>query len=268
MYLSVIIPTCNRYDLLKKTLDNLSPEFQTIDSSLYEIVVTDDSKNNSELELVKKAYSWVNFVTGPKRGPASNRNNGTKYAKGDWFIFIDDDCLPDKELLLSYYNEINKGIYNAIEGYINAERLQERFDEESPINLNGGCFWSCNIAIEKNVFNILNGFDEGFPFPALEDTDFHTRLKKIAKTTFLSSAKVIHPWRRAKPFASYKKWIISNRYLLNKNSTNKNILFRIKRINLFIGLFFSDTIKLKKYSFKGIGFYFENIWFNLLMIFI
>ena len=46
MFLSVIIPTCNRNDLLRKCLNNLIPDFQSIDSSKYEIIVTDDSKLN------------------------------------------------------------------------------------------------------------------------------------------------------------------------------------------------------------------------------
>jgi GT2 family glycosyltransferase len=267
MYLSVIIPTCNRYDLLKNCLDNLSPQFQSIDSSLYEIIVTDDSKNNSELELVKKAYSWVNFVVGPKKGPAANRNNGAKYAKGDWIIFIDDDCLPDKEILRSYYIEIEKGIYKGIEGYINADRAQKRFDEQSPLNLVGGCFWSCNIAVEKKIYNRLGGFDEGFPFPALEDTDFYNRLKEVTKTGFLEKAKVIHPWRRPKPWQNYKKWISCHEYAIAKSKTPKNIKYRIKRIKLFITVFINDTMKLIKFRFKGFLFYIEVIWCSFLMIF-
>ena len=267
MFLSVIIPTCNRNDLLRKCLNNLIPDFQSIDSSKYEIIVTDDSKLNEEIELLKQQYPFVNFVGGPKKGPSSNRNNGAKHAKGDWLIFIDDDCIPDSEILFNYHSEIIKGIYGAIEGYINADRPQERFDEQSPLNLTGGCFWSCNIAVNKEIYNSIGGFDEGFPFPALEDTDFYERLQLVAKTTFLENAKVIHPWRRMKAFKNYKKKIISHQFFLIKTKTNKDLDYRIKRVKLFIGLSFYNTKKLIIFSFKGIGFYFEVNWFNFLMIF-
>src|SRR6187551_1817037 len=152
MFLSVIIPTYNRYDLLSNCLENISPDIQTIDASLYEVIVTDDSKYSTHLENIKNQFPWVNFIEGPHKGPASNRNNGAKQAKGDWFIFIDDDCVPDRDILGSYWAEINKGVYKGIEGYIYADRIQERFDEQSPLNLLGGCFWSCNIAVEREVY--------------------------------------------------------------------------------------------------------------------
>jgi len=267
MFLSVIIPTYNRYDLLRKCLDNLIPEFQTIDSTNYEIIVSDDSKINEELEILKEEYPFVTFVSGPQKGPAANRNNGAKYSKGDWLVFIDDDCLPDQNILLSYLKEINKGVYQGIEGYINADRHQERFDEQSPLNLTGGCFWSCNIAVDKEAFNKINGFDEGFPYAALEDTDFYERLKTVAKTTFLESAKVIHPWRRANKWGSHKKWMGSHQYAIKKANTKKNFKFRTERINLFIGSIFKDGKELIKFRLKGFHYYLEVLYYNFLSIF-
>lgn len=267
MFLSVIIPTYNRYDLLRKCLDNLVPDFQTIDSAKYEIIVSDDSKQNGETEILKKEYPFVHFIAGPQKGPASNRNYGAKQAKGDWLVFVDDDCLPDRNLLLSYFNEIDKGVYKGIEGYINADRSKERFDEQAPSNFEGGYFWTCNIAVEKEVFNKLGGFDEGFPFAALEDTDFYERLKLVANTTFLASAKVIHPWRRVNKWGIHKKWIKSHEYAIKKANTPKDFKYRIKRINLFIGLFFQDGRELIKYKGKGFFYYLENVYCNFLLIF-
>jgi glycosyltransferase involved in cell wall biosynthesis len=267
MFLTVIVPTCNRNDLLRKCLNNLVPEIQTLDSSKYEVIVSDDTKFNKEIESLKKEYPFIHFISGPKKGPASNRNFGAKHSNGDWLVFIDDDCVPDCNILLNYHKEIIREKYTAIEGYINADREQERFDEQSPLNLNGGCFWSCNIAVSKKIYDIVGGFDEGFPFPALEDTDFYERLKLVAKTTFLENARVMHPWRRMIPFANYKKKIISHQFVLNKTNTEKNFSYRIKRLKLFIGISISNTKKLIKYSFKGVGFYLEVNWFNFLMIF-
>lgn len=267
MFLSVIIPTYNRYDLLRNCLDNLMPDVQTIDSTKYEIIVTDDSKQNDEIEIMKKEYPFVHFVSGPQKGPASNRNSGAKQSKGDWLIFIDDDCLPDHNILLTYLNEINKGVFKGIEGYINADRPKERYDEQSPLNLSGGCFWTCNVAVEKEVFNKLGGFDEGFPFAALEDTDFYERLIAITCTTFLASAKVIHPWRRAGKWGNYKKWIKSHQYAIKKANTPKDFKFRIKRVNLFIGLFFQESKELIKFNFKGFNFYLEVMYYHFLLIF-
>jgi glycosyltransferase involved in cell wall biosynthesis len=267
MFLSVIIPTYNRYDLLRICLDNLMPDVQTIDSTSYEIIVTDDSKISEEVEIFKKDYPFVTFVAGPQKGPASNRNNGAKFAKGEWLVFIDDDCIPDHELLVTYLKEINKGVYQGIEGYINADRPRERFDELSPLNLNGGCFWTCNVAVDKEVFNKLNGFDEGFPFAALEDTDFYERLKAVASITFLPNAKVIHPWRRMNNWVNCKKWVASHQYAIKKANTPKDFKFRVKRVNLFLGRAFAEGKELIQYRFKGFYLYLEVLYFYFLMIF-
>ena len=267
MFLSVIVPTCNRNDLLRKCLDNLIPEFQTIDSFIYEIIVTDDSKVNNEVGMLMTEYPFVHFVEGPKKGPAANRNSGAKHAKGEWLIFIDDDCQPDKDILKTYYEEIIKGDYDAFEGYINADRAQERYDEQSPLNISGGCFWSCNIAVNKEIYNSIGGFDEGFPFPALEDTDLYHRLKLVAKTAFLEKAKVIHPWRKPLKWNNYRKWIKCHDYAIKKSNTTKDIHYRIKRINLFLSKTVQQSFKLIKFKGKGFYFYLEVLLCDFLLIF-
>ncbi|NVJ85999.1 MAG: glycosyltransferase [Algoriphagus sp.] len=267
MLLSVIIPTCHRNDMLALCLDRLAPGVQTINEAQYEVIVTDDGTQSTAESLIHERYPWCSWVAGPRKGPAANRNYGAKQGKGDWLIFIDDDCIPDKELLINYSKEIINGNYKGIEGYINADRPKERFDEQSPLNLKGGCFWSCNIAVDKKVFERIGGFDERFPFAAMEDIDFYHRLKLVCETTFLENAKVIHPWRRTKAFKSYHKWIVSNQYLINKTNTNKDVHYRISRFKVFIGSFVNNTKEIINYSFKGIGFYFEVNWFYFLMIF-
>jgi GT2 family glycosyltransferase len=265
--ISVVIPTYKRNDLLVKCLNQLRPNKQTISNELYEVIVTDDSADCEAKGLIEEKYPWVHWVEGPHRGPAANRNNGAKVTKGEWLIFIDDDCIPDNDILITYYNEIIKGNYKGIEGYINADRPKERFDEQSPLNLTGGCFWSCNIAVEKEIFDSIGGFDVGFPFPALEDTDFYHRLKLVTKTTFLENAKVVHPWRRVQRWNNYKKWINCNDHAMKKADTPKNINYRIKRIKLFIRLLGRYGNELIKFKFKGFAFFVEVLLTNFILIF-
>lgn len=267
MFLSVIVPTYNRNDLLLKCLNALSPDNQTIGQSSYEVIVSDDSLTSQARQL-SPDFPWFRFVDGPKRGPAANRNNGAKQAKGDWLVFIDDDCIPDKTILQTYFNEIVLGNYQALEGLIDAERPQERFDEESPLNLNGGCFWSCNIAVSQKLFKSINGFDEGFPFAAMEDVDLYSRIKEVTNSKFLRDAKVIHPWRSVKPFRNFKKRVLSHRYILKKNNVKKGLNYRVKRFKLFIGQTFTDIAQLHKFSYKGAAVFFDRLCFHFVMLFV
>ena len=196
-FISVIIPTYNRNDLLEKCLINLAPGKQTLNSSLYEVIVTDDSKEKKAESFIKNNYSWAKWVAGSYKGPAANRNNGAKQAKGSWFVFIDDDCIPDINLIEEYFKAIrNNNNYEVFEGrtYVNTPR--KSLSEVSPINETGGYLWSCNFCIKKTLFEELNGFDERFPYACMEDVDLKLRLTNTNNTfKFIKEAAVLHPWR-------------------------------------------------------------------------
>ncbi len=200
--LSVIIPTCNRIDLLSKCLEALSPGQQTLSQQYYEVIVSDDGQESRlAKETVDSHYCWSKWIRGPQRGPAANRNNGAKYASAEWFVFIDDDCIPDSELLLAYCRSIlgNPNV-KVLEGRIYADRPRVTLSEESPINEYGGKLWSCNMAIERHTFQSLGGFDERFPYAAMEDVDLHYRIRNILKLEpmFIREASVCHPWREGR----------------------------------------------------------------------
>jgi GT2 family glycosyltransferase len=267
--LSVIIPTCNRNDLLSKCLNQLSPATQGIDKDSYEVIVTDDSRDNIAKSLIEENYNWVKWIEGPKKGPAANRNNGAQHADSDWLVFLDDDCLPQKDWLLSYQYQIqNNAPETVFEGCTMADRPRKRLDEESPVNLNGGNLWSCNFAIHKSIFNRLNGFDESFPFAAMEDVDFHIRVLRLANVVFVPGAVVIHPWRRVAPFKSLKKHLRSHKYFLDKHFPLRDSSFRLKRAKIFAITTFKDFNKLMFFSMRGWQYYIENCTLNFCLIFI
>ncbi|MBK0382067.1 glycosyltransferase [Pedobacter sp. SD-b] len=265
--ISIIIPTFNRKELLLKCLKALQLNNQEVLSIEYDVIVSDDSLNNNAKELIENNFSWVKWIEGPKKGPASNRNFAVKQSKGKWIIFLDDDCIPQKKWLQSYTKAIEENKAEIFEGYTFAEREKMRFDEEAPINLAGGNLWTCNFAINKNTFLSFKGFNESFPYAAMEDIEFHTRIKKDnKKIIFLEDAKVIHPWRRVLPFSTFKKQFFSHQYYkrhFNYNSTQ----FRINRIKIFLGCIPEMTKALIRFRFKGTAFYFEKIILNFALIF-
>jgi len=265
--LSVIIPTCNRNDLLSKCLDCLTLGNKEFVAAEYEIIVTDDGRDNQAKTLLLESYPMVRWIEGPKRGPAANRNCGAEHAKFDWLIFIDDDCLPSEGIINCYYQAFIKGDFFAFEGAINADRPQMRYDEESPLNLNGGCFWSCNIAVSRTIFLSAGGFDEGFPYPAMEDTDFQMRILEKTPIKFVKEAVVIHPWRRIKAFTSYKSRLSGQKYFREKYFKGSTQGYRFARFKILVGSIIFESITLAKYSFRGTGFFLEKLYFNFLMIF-
>lgn len=195
---SIIIPTYKRNDLLALCLQRLQPAAQSLEASLYEVIVTDDAANPATEQLLLTQFPWATYTAGPQRGPAANRNHGAKKALGKWLVFLDDDCLPKTDLLKSYQNaiELNHDC-RAFEGKISVDTSPSSYFSESPLNLTGGCFWSCNLCVENLLFQSMGGFNEGFIYPAFEDVELHLRLIKMKiHTAFANEAEVIHPWRQ------------------------------------------------------------------------
>lgn len=192
---SVIIPTCNRLDKLRACLDCLSPQVEHFSC---EVIVSDDGDDPRVREVLAREYPWATWVSGPRKGPAANRNKGASKAIGQWLIFIDDDCLPDFDFIdsyMSYFREHPEA--RVAEGVIYSDRPQRSLGEGCPQNLKGQCFWSCNLALLKEAFDTLGGFDEDFLYPAYEDLDLYRRIQKGGlEVAFVSTARVCHPWRK------------------------------------------------------------------------
>lgn len=193
---SVVIPTCHRNDLLAKCLDCLAPGVQTLPPEQYEVIITDDGSRSTAERMVRETYPWARWVEGPRRGPAANRNNGAGHARREWLVFTDDDCLPKPQWLAAFVAAV-KPYTKVYEGKTTCEQGIRSPMEQSPINLDGGWLWSCNMMLQQEVFKELRGFDESFPRPLMEDVDFRERIKQ-AKYTFLfvENAVVDHPPRR------------------------------------------------------------------------
>jgi len=252
IYFSIIIPTFNRPEQLKICLEFLLIN-QLSDSNYHsEIIITNDGNINDNFKKSLKNFSFISWVDGPKRGPAANRNNGAKFAKGEWLIFLDDDVIPDSKLLSAYFHSIKTdSSIKAFEGAIHPDncKLLEKDMAECPVNLGGGVFWSANICVNKVFFEILGGFDEQFKIAAQEDQDLYERIKKITKVIFVSDAIVVHPVRIIPFFKKIKQsrtsiinWLLYSQ----KNNTLQDTIFSGIKSQVFS--FYSN---FKKHRYKS-----------------
>ncbi len=214
LLISIVVPTCNRPDGLAQCLSRLAPgaqrgislaspdELLATDSRAwrYEVIVANDGLRFSGDG--PESSAWVRVVEGPRRGPAANRNAGARIARGQWLAFIDDDCLPDPGCILAYCEAIKKHpSVQVFEGKTYADRPQRDVMETSPINLTGGFLWSCNLLVRRSLFERMGGFDEDFPYAAMEDVDFRVRLRQLSEhVIFVQDAAVQHPWRLMSDF--------------------------------------------------------------------
>ena len=193
---SVIVPTRDRNDLLALCLARLAPGAQTIAAEQYEVIVTDDSVREAALTLVSSTFPWARWVAGPRRGPAANRNSGAAAASGALVVFIDDDCLPESDLLSGYASALRADIA-VYEGKITCRDGVTSPMQTAPENLTGGTLWSCNFAMQREAFARLGGFDARFPMAHMEDVDMRDRILAAGLAVeFIPGASVDHPPRR------------------------------------------------------------------------
>jgi GT2 family glycosyltransferase len=232
MELSVIIPTCDRLDHLKECLRRIEGADQ--------IVIADDSKMVETREFVRRDYKNVLWIEGPRKGPAANRNRGAQASSGDWLVFIDDDCLPS-ENWLSEIRMATAGC-DVIEGKTVCPDKTNHPFEDVVENLTGNLLWSCNLAVNRSLFERLGGFDEDFLIAGGEDLELARRLRlSQCRIHFASGAIVYHPVRRLSFVALVDKVF----------QTHWHILYRLK-IDSNPSATFQEVVDLLRITARGI----------------
>jgi len=198
---SVIIPTWNRKDFLKRAIDSV-----LIQKDIpLEVLVCDDGSTDGTVEMVS---SWpdarVRLITGPRAGrPAIPRNRGIKAASGEWLAFLDDDdeWLPGKlQAQLAFAKE--KG-YLAIT--TNALRKIPEQEISSPyhtypipeccsfkILVSTNYVITSSVMIYATLFRRVKGFPEGKKLTAREDYALWLRVSSIAPFGYISKPYIIY----------------------------------------------------------------------------
>ncbi|MFH0957590.1 MAG: glycosyltransferase [Pseudomonadota bacterium] len=93
-FVSVVIPTYNRVELLKQTLESVRR--QTF--SDYEIIVVNDGSTDGTAEWLRSQHDIIS-VDQPNSGIAASRNKGVSVGRGQWMAFLDHDDLWDQDKL-------------------------------------------------------------------------------------------------------------------------------------------------------------------------
>ena len=92
-FISVIIPTFNRVDLLKETVESVRN--QTFRD--FELIVVNDGSSDGTAQWLS-GQTDLRVFTQENSGIAASRNKGASAARGPWLAFLDHDDLwaPDK----------------------------------------------------------------------------------------------------------------------------------------------------------------------------
>jgi glycosyltransferase involved in cell wall biosynthesis len=95
--ISVIVVTFNRANMLRDALVSLTGQTRSPE----EVIVVDNDSGDTTKDVVFQFKNSLNvrYVLEKTRGIPSARNTGIKTSTGDIIVFMDDDCVADKEWL-------------------------------------------------------------------------------------------------------------------------------------------------------------------------
>lgn len=188
---SVIIPTHDRPDFLKKTIHSIVGQtYKNV-----EIIVVSNGFNKANEKSAKEFNdSRIIYVDQENSGgPASPRNHGIRIAKGQYIAFCDDDDLWVPEKIEKQVNVLEE---NLEYGLCYSKML--RFDdekqwnnphEEGPANLQSLLYINTvpisSVFMRKSLLDQFGGFSESHKVGSSEDYEFLLRYSATTKFYFL-----------------------------------------------------------------------------------
>ena len=202
MICSVIIPTFNRQEILRKNLDYLACQ-KDLRGSL-EVIIVDDGSTDSTEQVVASQIKSFSFdlryfntgLTG-LNGVSVARNIGIREARSDRLVFLDDDLFASPYFLTAHLNALKKNL--VVQGHVShkkkklaetppvsvEEDIPLRFQDESRKDILRELI-SSNFSLHRKVFDLVGFFDERFA----KSNEFGYEDIELGQRIFFSRLKI------------------------------------------------------------------------------
>ena len=201
---SVIVPTYNRKEILKKAIDSILAQSYHD----FEIIIVDDFSEDCTEEYIRKYFESelsdkkISFFRNSSNMDKSySRNFGVKKARGEYLAFLDDDDLWLKDhlkegvLFIKDHPDLDVLFTNFV-----IHRGEERIYPNNDIKTGSGKVYrdfcisgklgcSCAVLVKKTAFDRVQGYDE--KFSVYEDRHFFARIAIDGNVGFLNKATAV-----------------------------------------------------------------------------
>ena len=221
--LSVVMPTFNRSESLRVSLDGLAR--QSLPTDRWEAVIVSDGSTDGTDALLAEYAAKANFRLRPilqaNAGPSRARNHGMREAEGDVVVFLDDDVEPVPNFLAAHAAHHERNDHIAVIGPL--KRDPARRDAEPPwigwehamlekqytafetgewAEAGPHHFYSGNASVRREHLLAIGGFDE--KFTRQEDVEMATRLARDRGVTFVFDPEALGTHR---PTRTWESWL-------------------------------------------------------------
>ena len=195
MQVSVVIPTYNRAEILRQTLDAYAR--QSGDHRILEILVVDDGSTDHTESVVKECAVLgvpLRYLRQNNSGQAAARNYAVREAKGELILFGDDDIVPSPQMTAEHvrWHRLHPAESNGLLGFVDwlPSVHPTPFMKWSGLygpQFNYGYFtpgqrlgfeyaYSCNTSVHASFLRKHGVFSEAFRTYGYEDVELFYRL--------------------------------------------------------------------------------------------
>ena len=256
MNISVVIPTYNRIELLKRSIDSVIN--QTIKPS--EIIIVDDGSNDGTEAMVKKKYDSLKLIKQKNKGASAARNSGIKASSGEWICFLDsdDEWKNDKleKQITAVANNSDYKFFHSNEIWIkNGKRINQKKKHKK---YGGDIFKKCldmcrispsSVLIDKNIFEEIGFFNENLV--VCEDYELWLRICDKYEVFFIDESLIFkyggHQGQLSYSIDSIEYHRIKAlEYLLSTGLSKENRDYTIQMLISKISIYLNGLIKRGK----------------------
>ena len=199
---SVVIPVYNGGDRFRRCLEAIRAAEPAPD----ELIVVADGDTDGSGALAAEYGARIIRHERPQ-GPAAARNAGARLAAGEILFFIDADVelaptavarvrrifqdAPQYSAVMGSYDD-DPSETNFLSQYKN---LMHHYTHQTAL-AEASTFWGACGAIRRSVFLSLDGFDETFRRPSIEDIELGYRLRKAGGRILLDKGLQVRHLKR------------------------------------------------------------------------
>jgi len=222
MDLSVLLSTYRRPAILKETLESFC--VLNTQGISWKILIADNADDPETQKVLKSFHKKLplDFIVVTKPGKNAALNELLKLAKGELYVFTDDDVTPDPDWLIELWHAAKRWPSDILFGgkiiplfpsntpdwmkdpsFQSASLAFAKFDKGNKEKPFEDCPLGPNMAVKREVFTKYKfSFDEhigpcGYDYPMGSETSFCRKLKKFKKRyIYVPKAIVYHRIRK------------------------------------------------------------------------
>ena len=269
-FFSVIIPTYNNLDFLKKAVESVQKQ-TFLD---YEIIVVDNFSIDGTKNFIKKQKNIIYKRINNNGIIAKSRNLGIKLAQGKWISFLDSDDVWLENKLEKTFNKIKKKNFDVIcnDEWIvnNSNFLKNKIWSYGPFEKNfykklilfGNRNSTSSTSVKKEfLINNNISFNEKREFVTAEDYEFFLQIaSKNGIFYYLNIPLGLHLFHEKSESSNLNKLFKAHEKVLDyhiqncQNFSKKKLRKKIKFLNKIKFLLFFNKNNNVFYKFSYIFF--------------